>query len=970
MKELEVLRNLSPSGRLATHHQNWEKITRDPWILDQILGHKLELVRSPYQRQPPEETHLARDQSQLLANEIKKLEEKGAISPSHQPVPEQGFVSRMFLVPKKGGSWRPIIDLRNLNKFIHKEHFKMEGIHLVENLLQKGDWAVKIDLKDAYFAVPIDQGHRQYLQFQFQGATYHFNCLPFGLSSAPRVFTKLMKPVTAWLRQLGCRLISYIDDNLIMAPLRGRSLSDGATGSSALGGFGFHSKLRQIHLESSPKDGIPGVHNRFQNDGNQYTPTEVNEREGSSEENPSKLRDLGQRVGKIYRNRLLDEGGHSTSTLVLSCPASSKELDLALSSGYRSENRAWPRPEGGTSLVGQVGGTCSDVERLLTLSSKRAPKNSNRCLQNRLGSSVPGRENRRTLDPAGDTVSHQLPGIASSVSSTADFCQEQGEHYNPGSNGQCNRHDLHKQKGGDTFTIPSTTSEGNLAVVHGQEDPIEGGAPAGLTERHCRRGIPNNERPLGLETEPINFQSDQQLPGATRNRSVCLQNVDTTASLLQLATRSPSTGDRCLSPILEGASLCQPSMGPDSTSVIRGTESEGQHRYSDTSLENTGVVSNPPISLSRSPDPCPGTGLYSNPDPPDETSLQGQRGAIGRMAYIRNSCEAGSLSEKATELLMASWRSKSQSTYDSLFRKWERWCHQRKRSPIFGPIGDIANFLAELFQEGYSYSSLNSYRSAIASVHEDIEGVSVGKHPVVTRVLKGAFNTRPPQPRYKSTWPVSQVIHWLDSVRNADPTTTLLDLSIKAVTLCVLTRPCRSAELANLDFNSIKFTPEGAFVSPLKPPKQCHPGKAIKDYFFPIFPDNSNICPVATLQCYCQQSKGGRPNQFLFLTSTKPYRPASSSTIARWIKTALSKAGVDTSIFKAHSVRGASTSAAAEAGISIPEILEAADWSNKSTFERFYYRPRAKPSFGVTILNSASNLQSWYTKRNTPKYNW
>ena len=138
------------------------------------------------------------------------------------------------------------------------------------------------------------------------------------------------------------------------------------------------------------------------------------------------------------------------------------------------------------------------------------------------------------------------------------------------------------------------------------------------------------------------------------------------------------------------------------------------------------------------------------------------------MAHIRRSCQSSELSEEATRLLMASWRSKSQSSYNSLFLKWERWCISRSRDPIHGPVGDIANFLAELFQEGYSYSSLNSYRSAISSVHTRIEGLPVGQHPVVRRILKGAYNINPPRPRYKSTWRVSQVITWLDSRQSKD----------------------------------------------------------------------------------------------------------------------------------------------------------------------------------------------------------
>ena len=94
------------------------------------------------------------------------------------------------------------------------------------------------------------------------------------------------------------------------------------------------------------------------------------------------------------------------------------------------------------------------------------------------------------------------------------------------------------------------------------------------------------------------------------------------------------------------------------------------------------------------------------------------------------------------------------------------------------------------------------------------------------------------------------------------------------------------------------------------------------------------------------------------MSSTKPHGRASSAAIARWIKTILSKADIDTSIFRAHSIRGASTSAAVEAGISIPEILEAADWSNQSTFERFYFRPQHTSHFGTLVLRVASDLQS------------
>ena len=233
---------------------------------------------------------------------------------------------------------------------------------------------------------------------------------------------------------------------------------------------------------------------------------------------------------------------------------------------------------------------------------------------------------------------------------------------------------------------------------------------------------------------------------------------------------------------------------------------------------------------------------------------------------------------------------------------------------------------------------------------------------MVSRVLKGAFNCRPPKPRYTATWSVNQVVTWLD--KQDTHSIPLLALAMKTVILCALSRPCRSAELANLSFKSLSFSPEGVSVAPLVPPKQCQPGTAIKEYFFPSFSDNNNICPVTTLQYYCKKTQklrtleNGQMKPAVFQTSIKPYGPATSATIVRWIKSVLEKAGIDTSIFKAHSVRGAAATAAAEAGISIPEILEAADWSSGSTFERFYYRPSKAVAFGTSVLKSASNLQS------------
>ena len=126
------------------------------------------------------------------------------------------FYSTLFLVPKSEGRMRPVINLKSLNFWVRPQHFKMEGIHTLREIVAQDDWLAKLDLKDAYFTVPIDQEHRMFLRFVVDQVPYQFTCLPFSLSCAPWAFTKVLKPVAAFLRGLGVRLIVYIDDMLVI----------------------------------------------------------------------------------------------------------------------------------------------------------------------------------------------------------------------------------------------------------------------------------------------------------------------------------------------------------------------------------------------------------------------------------------------------------------------------------------------------------------------------------------------------------------------------------------------------------------------------------------------------------------------------------------------------------------------------------------------------------------------------------
>ena len=151
-----------------------------------------------------------------MKESTQSLISRGAISVV-DPCPEQ-FISTLFLVEKGPGTgeFRPVINWKAPNRFPPKEKFKMEGHHTTRSLLRRGDFMMKLDLKDAYNAVPIHPDSRKYLWFYQEGRTYEFCCLPFSLSLAPCFFTRILHPIIARLCSEGTQTVIYLYDLLLI----------------------------------------------------------------------------------------------------------------------------------------------------------------------------------------------------------------------------------------------------------------------------------------------------------------------------------------------------------------------------------------------------------------------------------------------------------------------------------------------------------------------------------------------------------------------------------------------------------------------------------------------------------------------------------------------------------------------------------------------------------------------------------
>ena len=203
------------AGSISDHLSAWENITSDNIILTNVSGVKLIFDETPVQVGIPRQYKFNEQLSDIVDEEIQKLLSKDVVNEIFSV--EQCFISNIFLRQKPNGDYRMIIDLSDLNQFVTDQPFKMDHLSTAMEMLFPNAWMASIDLKDAYYAIPVCEQDKKYLVFQWKGKYFRFNCVPFGLCSAPWIFTKTLRPIFAKFHEAGFQGFGYIDDSFIIA---------------------------------------------------------------------------------------------------------------------------------------------------------------------------------------------------------------------------------------------------------------------------------------------------------------------------------------------------------------------------------------------------------------------------------------------------------------------------------------------------------------------------------------------------------------------------------------------------------------------------------------------------------------------------------------------------------------------------------------------------------------------------------
>ena len=262
--------------------------------------------------------------------------------------------------------------------------------------------------------------------------------------------------------------------------------------------------------------------------------------------------------------------------------------------------------------------------------------------------------------------------------------------------------------------------------------------PCRQDECESRRGIAVYEGQIGLDAVSKSLSSNQQQIWSNGCRSVCFTPDKSTSKVCELASRSSSNGCGCLFSELEDIHrICQSAVELSGQNSVTSQATTGSISSCGTCMAKPTVVPNSVGDAGSRTTPLTTIEQSDSTDSPHQQS--GNKTTTSRVDYLRSRFSSSSFSGKASELLLASWRQKTGKSYDSLFSRWASWCLERDIDPISGDVSSIVNFLADLFDQGYKHSSLCSYRSAISSVHERVDGYEVGYHPLVSRLLKGVF---------------------------------------------------------------------------------------------------------------------------------------------------------------------------------------------------------------------------------------
>ena len=584
----------------------------------------------------------------------------------------------------------------------------------------------KIDLKDAYFSVKIFPDHKKFLRFRWRGVAYQYKALPFGLATAPRVFSKIMQEAMKILREKSIRLIQYLDDILILASSPDQLRKHTRIVAQCLQTLGFILSYKKCVFE--PVQAIEFLGFKVDSLKMKILLPQLKVKSIMKE-----CRNL-LRQRTVSAHRLAHLIGKMTAAIPAILPVAlhyralqrlknrilsyNKQNYLAtgiLDKESRTDLKWWS-----SLLQNHNGRTLVTPTASLTIESDASTKGWGvYCQGKRAGGPWQTMERKQHINllelksaflalqtfVSNKTNTHVLLRIDNRTA-IAYINQKGGTHSKPLSDMACN--------------LWSWCLKRNITV---QAEHIAGveNTRADLESRVFQDPCDVFHR---IQTKW--GQMDVDLFAARHNHQI-----------MDYYSYRPDPGAIAVDAFSQNWSRTHPYAFPSiPTSGKNPPENEtresGGSGNNCPSLAKAAVVSittgddSRPTDLSPTVERSVTESIEDNPP-----STEGEPSTLGRVEGVRNSLQKQEISGDAADIICSSWRKSTEKSYSSAWNKWSSWCEERNTDPFSATVAEIANFLTHQFRDGKQYSTINSYRSAISNTHPHIEGYPTGKHPII-----------------------------------------------------------------------------------------------------------------------------------------------------------------------------------------------------------------------------------------------
>lgn len=670
------------------------------------------------------------------------------------------FISPIFISPKKNGEYRIIFNLKELNKHIEYQHFKMDTFESTLDLIEENSYMSIINLKHAYYTVNIAEQHRKFLRFIWKGKYFQYSCLPFGIAMAPRLFTKLMKVVFASLRKLGYVNIGYIDDSLLIGDTLDECKDNVEKTVSLVTKLGF--LVNDNKSVFTPRKQIRFL--GFDIDSEKMIVTLPVEKQNIIAEESSKLhvkkeckirevaRVLGLLIssfsavdyGKLYYRNIEVEKIKALKFAKCNFEAEMAITpDMIIDLQWSSENiysQSRKINRGNPQVTIQTDASNEGWGAILNAHETGSRWNGHDTINHinyleflAIYYALKSFKNKLLTVNSVKILTDNTTAV-SYINNMGGIKSE-----------KCNKlaRTIWHWCIGNQIWLTATHIPGkfNTKADHKSRnfnDQLEWQLNKAIFEQLCSLW-PKPE--IDLFASHLNTQ----LP------VFCSWNDDPESSFVDAFTLDWIKYYNYIFPPFSMVGHCVKKIITDKADVLF----IGPIWPIQPWFVQVMKLNRPSVCTYRSEKHVVTTVQRQSSPSREFTELDG-------MSSIRKHLQDTGISEKKTSaIIMASWISGTQKQYKTYIRKWFLYCNKRKTDRFHTSVELVLDFLTCLYNSGLSYSALNSARSALSVFGLTFDNGPVGKHPLVVRFLKGVFNLRPTIHNDVNIWDVSIVLSYL-----------------------------------------------------------------------------------------------------------------------------------------------------------------------------------------------------------------